>query len=604
MPFGFRAAPSSSDLDRKNFVFAARVLSLIAINCLSACLNARPTRAQPVYLSQAIFPNRPPLEDRNLPTPPALPPPEDLLNLPAPAAPTSPEAPTPAAPPAVLEPGEVPETIVVNRFEVVGSTVFSEAELAEVTAPFTGRPLSPAELYQVRSAITQRYIDGGYVNSGAYIPPQTLDSGIVRVQVIEGRLAAINVTGNGRLSAGYISSRLGVAGSAPLNVNRLLDGLRLLQLDPLIDNISAELSTGTEPGTSVLTVAVTVADTFQFDLVTDNGRAPAVGTWRRGVGLSEANLFGLGDALNVTYLNTDGSNEVIVDYTVPVSPRNATLNFIADLAGNRVIEAPFDVLDIQSNSQQYRLGFRQPVILTPTEELALGVALARESSKTEFLKGLIGEAVPFPTPGGEASGRTVMTALRFTQDWTRQGSRNVVALRSEFSFGIEALGSTINSEGPDSRFFSWRGQGQWVNLLASDTLLLLRGDAQVATKNLLPLEECGLGGGQTVRGYTQDYLLTDNCVLFTAEARVPVYRVPKLEGLLQVTPFVDFGAGWNVSTPNPENNVLTSVGVGLLWQQERLRARLDWGIPLISVPKRGTSLQANGIYFSIDYALF
>jgi hemolysin activation/secretion protein len=347
-----------------------------------------------------------------------------------------------------------------------------------------------------------------------------------------------------------------------------------------------------------------VVDTFQVNLLTDNDRSPAVGAWRRGVKLREANLFGLGDGLSLAYLNTEGSHEVAFDYTLPVSPRNATVNFNANFTDNRVVEAPFSVLDIQSASQQYRLGFRQPVIRRPTQELALGVALTRKRSKTEFLANLIGEAVPFPSPGADASGQTVVTALRLTQEWIQQGRRNVVALRSEFSVGLDALGATINAEGPDSRFFSWRGQGQWVNLLAPNTLLLRRGDAQLATDDLTPLEECGLGGSQTVRGYRQDFLLTDNCLLLTAEARVPIYQMPNGQGLLQVTPFADIGAGWNAKTPNPEDNLLASIGVGLLWQQERLRARLDWGIPLIAVPKRDSSWQTNGIYFSIDYTLF
>ena len=90
-------------------------------------------------------------------------------------------------------PGDVPETIYVERFVVNGSTVFNEAELAEVTAPFEERDLSFAELLQARSAVTQLYVDEGYITSGAFIPPQTLEEGVVTIQVLEGTLEDINV---------------------------------------------------------------------------------------------------------------------------------------------------------------------------------------------------------------------------------------------------------------------------------------------------------------------------------------------------------------------------------------------------------------------------
>jgi len=61
------------------------------------------------------------------------------------------------------------------------------------------------------------------------------------------------------------------------------------------------------------------------------------------------------------------------------------------------------------------------------------------------------------------------------------------------------------------------------------------------------------------------------------------------------------GKGWNVNGENP----LVSTGLGLLWKQgDDLSARLDWGIPLISVDGEKRSLQENGLYFSLRYSPF
>ncbi|MEM9485508.1 MAG: BamA/TamA family outer membrane protein, partial [Cyanobacteria bacterium P01_F01_bin.116] len=110
---------------------------------------------------------------------------------------------------------------------------------------------------------------------------------------------------------------------------------------------------------------------------------------------------------------------------------------------------------------------------------------------------------------------------------------------------------------------------------------------------------------QTVRGYRQNVLLTDNGFSLSGEVRLPVYRARDISGLLQLAPFVDVGGGWNHNGTNPDPNVLVSTGIGLLWQQgDRLTARLDWGIPLVDIDKRTSSLQENGLYFAINYRLF
>jgi hemolysin activation/secretion protein len=74
-------------------------------------------------------------------------------------------------------------------------------------------------------------------------------------------------------------------------------------------------------------------------------------------------------------------------------------------------------------------------------------------------------------------------------------------------------------------------------------------------------------------------------------------------GILQITPFVDYGTASNRSgNPNIDPSNLASVGVGLLWQSNNLSARFDYGIPLVYVRSRDDeTLQEKGLYFSIVY---
>jgi hemolysin activation/secretion protein len=492
-------------------------------------------------------------------------------------------------------------TITVQKFEVVGSTVFSADELEQVTKPFTQRPITFAELLQVRTAITKLYVDRGYITSGAFLPLQTIDAGSVKIQVLEGGLEAIEVNGLQRLNPDYVRSRLAIATNKPLNRERLIEALQLLQLDPLIANISAELAAGTKPGLNLLSVKVTEAKSFHGDLALDNRRSPSVGTLRRQAQIREANLFGQGDAIAVTYTNTDGSNSYDFSYTYPINPSNGTLSFAYSNSNSRAIEPPFDTLDILANSRSYELTLRQPLLLRPTQEFAIGITASRRESETSLL------GTPFPlSPGAETSGRTNVSALRFFQEYAQRSSKEVLALRSQFSVGVEPFALTVNDAPADSFFAVWRGQGQYVNLLAPDTLLLLRADAQFADRALVPLEQLGIGGQESVRGYRQDLLLSDNGLLASVELRLPILRAPEINGVLQIAPFFDFGTAWNSSgrkDPNP--STIAGLGFGLRWQQgDRLTIRFDYGIPLTSSGTSTRTWQENGLYFSLLWNAF
>ena len=338
-----------------------------------------PLKAQTVDLGQLPRPELPPPQDilpsqpqpQQPPQPPQpLPSPEDLLPSTPPAPPSSPTV-----------PNRILDNVKVQKFEVLGSTVFSQEQFKEILAPFTNKTLSFAELIQARSAVTQLYIDAGYITSGAYLPTQRLRDGVVKIQVVEGTLEEIKITGTKGLNPNYIRSRLARNTSPPLNRNRLLESLQLLQQNPLIANLSAELSAGTRPGASLLEINVTEADSFNIFLTLDNGRSPSVGSFRRRIQLREANLLGIGDGLSIRYTNTDGSDGFDINYTLPFNSRDGTVQLAYGTTSSDVIEPPFDSLNIESESSYFEISLRQPLFQTPTQEFTLGLTASRQESE-------------------------------------------------------------------------------------------------------------------------------------------------------------------------------------------------------------------------------
>ena len=550
-------------------------------------------QATPTIRPDFQRPITPPIEEPQ----PQLPPSQEIL-------PTVP-APIPMQPAA---PGNLPALITIKRFDVTGSTVFSPAELARITGKYTNKPLDFAQLLQVASEITQLYVSNGYINSGAYVPgDRSFDAngGTIEIKVIEGRVEDIVVTGTKRLDPNYIKSRIALGVGKVLKIDRTIDSLRLLQLDPLIKSISTELVSGQQPGTSIIQIAVTESPNWQAGASIANNRTPSVGEIIAQVSVSQNNLTGMGDGIGVTYGKSEASSVLDLNYTLPLNPRNGTLRFQYSNSNSRVIESPFDRLDINSNGQDFGLTYRQPIVQTPSQEFALGATLARRETNTGYLFSVIGERIAYPTPGADANGLTRVAAARFFQDYTVKDTQQVFALRSQVSLGVNALGATINPSSPDSKFLSWRGQAQYVRSLAPNSIFLFKVETQLADRPLLAIEQIGLGGQDTIRGYRQDLLLADNGVIASAEVRLPIFTAPDSRQVFQVVPFLDFGLGWNQPnnpSPNPNPSTIASGGLGLRYQGgDNFSARLDYGIPFTAIDTIKRTGQEKGFYFSLNY---
>ena len=593
-------------------------------------LTQTPTETQNPNLSEPLVPQTVPSQP-NLPQPanpsPSLqerktepnPDSSQLYECPVPV--RSPEPQTPLTQtPEDSNTNEVIEAISVTNFRFIGNTVFSQQTLeTEITSKFlrldsnTNRfsetKITFPQLQQLISEVTKFYNDRGYINSFAYIPTTSEEpnqrlqnrgaAGEVTIKIVEGGLESIRVrrrTGKQRLNLNYVCSRLAIA-SQPLQVSRLLDALRLLELDPLIGNISAELIPGSQSNRSALEVNFEEEKTFSAALLLDNRRAPSVGSFRRQLQLTEANLLGKGDGLSVAYTNTEGSNAFDLSYTLPLNPNNGTINLSAGITANRVVEKPFEKVDIKAEAQYLDITLRQPLLINPRQELAIGVTATKRETGTSIL----GEDFPL-SAGADARGRTAISALRLFQDWTVRDNDELLAFRSQFSIGFGAFNATVNSEAPDSRFLAWRGQGQWIRRLRRDTFLLAKTDVQLANRTLLPLEQFGIGGGNSVRGYRQDIFLGDNGISASAELRFPIVgQSDRGLGVLQIAPFVDAGIVWNSSgRENFERQVLVSLGTGLRWELgDTMSANFYWGIPLVERNLRGTTWQEKGLHFSV-----
>lgn len=580
-----------------NAVLVAWLLpSYAASNTLTTTLSPTTTGHTGDKVAQnqpapTVNPNPDPNRDRfpqPLPTPTPLPEQKEPILTP----------PTPET-----QPSQPNVSIFVRKLEVIGSTIFSATEINPIVQPLSGRSATLEELQKVADAITQLYLNKGYITSRAVLVNQVITDGVVQIRVIEGSLEEIQIEGTRRLNRDYVSSRVRLAVKKPLNINKVEEQLRLLRIDPLFDKVEASIGAGTKLGQSILTVRVKEANPFVSVFSVDNYSPPSIAPERGGVSLRYRNLTGIGDEISASYnfglnfgdFDRAASNVYDFTYRVPLNPMNGTLQFRAAPNNNKLVNPPAiqPFSDIKGSLDFYELSYRQPLVRSLKEEFALSTAFAFQGNDGSFTF----DGIPIN------AGRSRTRVLKFGQDYTRRDTQGAWAIQSQFSFGLDIFDAIVSSEpNQDGSFFSWLGQVQRVQQLGNDNLLIVQADIQLTPDDLPAFYEFFIGGGQSLRGYRQNARSGDNGYRLSLEARIPLLRDRQKIPTLQLAPFIDLGQVWN-KTDNPDNSFLASTGLGLLWQPIRnLNIRVDYGIPFVDIEKPSDSLQDNGLHFSLTYS--
>jgi len=516
---------------------------------------------------------------------------------------TTPENPPPSTATPTNTSSEEPK-FEVKKIEVKGSTIFNSEQLSKLTGPVEGKIASLKELKQLADAITQLYWDRGYLTSRAILADQANIDGVVQIRIIEGSVIKIETEGTKRINPNYVRSRIALGLRKPLNTADIEEQLRLLQTDPLFSKVEGILRPGTD-GENILVVKLTEAEPFKAALSVDSYSPPSIGSERFGMNAVYRNLTGEGDELAASYYFTakGGSNIYDLSYRLPVNAMNGTLELRTSINNNEVIQDPFKSFNIRGESQLYEINFRQPLVRSLRQELALSLGFTVQDGQTFTFAG--------PTAfgfGPDDKGNSRTRVLKFGQDYLARDTQGAWSLRSLFSLGIDVFDATKNADPiPDGQFFSWLGQIQRFQRISNDDLLIAQADIQLTPNGLLPSQQFVIGGGQSVRGYRQNARAGDNGVRLVLENQLTINKDENGNPVIKVAPFVDLGYVWNTSdNPNrlQRQTFLASTGVGVLWQLiPNLNMRLDYGVPLINLDDRGTNAQDEGFYFSVRYKL-
>jgi hemolysin activation/secretion protein len=506
--------------------------------------------------------------------------------------------------PADQKEGQISQVLRFNLEKIIfsGNTVFTNEQLQALAEPYVGKEIDTLDIQQIKNLITKSYIDNGYLNSGAVIPDQDIQDGILEINIVEGDLTEVHVSNKGRLRDKYISDRIRLDPHKPFNIYVLQERLYLLQQDPRIKRINADLGPGDEKGESKLNIDITEERPYNFLVQVDNHRPPSIGEFQGTLRFQQLNITGFGDKIDLTYNHTEGLDKGYVNYQWPLTADDKTLYIAYERSDSEVVadELPANAPKLENKYDTASLGLTIPFHKTSTATYNISLQLDKRYSETLI------DGIPRSYAGsGAIDGVSRITALRLVQNNLKFTPDTVYSFRHILSIGLDAFDSTKHSgepesEYPDSEFVTWLAQFQVAKQYSAiGVQAIFRTDFQITDSNLMPMEEIAVGGANTVRGYRENQLVRDNGLIASLEIRKSIFQSENAQHLLQIAGFADYGHAW-VHTGPIADATIYSVGAGIRWQWNKTAlAELYWGAPLKDVNNPDNSLQDDGIHLKL-----
>jgi hemolysin activation/secretion protein len=516
------------------------------------------------------------------------------------------QAATPA-PPLVPAATAVPEAprFDIERFDVQGNSLLDAEAIGSAVAPFTGKRKDFADVQRALEALQQKYQDLGFGTVQVTLPEQELDQGVIILRVIEPRLGKVVVEGNTVFDEANIRRSVPALkeGTTP-NVTAISRNSRLAN-ENAAKRTTVLLRAGENESVVDATVRVQDEKFWRASVSLDNTGSPDTGMWRLGVGFQHSNLFNRDHTLTVQYQldpepidQFDDLKILGIGYRIPFYNLNASLDLLAgyssigSASGQVISGVPFNLAG-SGTIFGARWNYQLPRVLGWNDyEHRLSFGLDYKAFSNHRL-GFIQNGVVQPVqPDVTVHPWSVTYSGTRTMDGAQFGFFGTF-LHNFYPHGNDAGSEKFNGPAPIGArpgvgrpaYTVWRAGMNYIHAFKNDVQVRAVTAGQWTRDALIPGEQFGLGGWESVRGMREREASNDRGLRASVEVYTPdlssAMSIPN--GRLRLLAFYDWGylsqnfKHATVCAPAACRFSATSVGVGMrLTLPQGFSMRLDY----------------------------
>jgi hemolysin activation/secretion protein len=469
-----------------------------------------------------------------------------------------------------LRGGADPTTLKVERFELQGNTLISEAEMAPLLQPHLGRQLTLDEIRAVADELTRLHISKGFKLAHTYVPEQSFANGTVQLLVFEGKIGSLKVNGAEHRSPEMLSDYFSeIVSDGQYREDEVVRSLLLVNDLPDV-KARIRLEKGQQKGTTDLVLEVEDRDPVGMWLSYNNYGSTSVGQNRAGLTAAHLDVSGVGDRLGVsTVVGFPTNTNVFVEaaYSRPLNTTGTRLN-LGYTNSAFALGEQFEILDVRGNADIFRLSLDQALERSLTHRSDLSLALTSNSIRNTLL------GAPF-SRDDYLKGSLIYSGL-----WLDVNGQSWLSAALSQGFGTSPL-NQASRQGAGGNFTHLHLDVLRIQNITPQFRWAGRALGQFSFNPLVAAEQFSLGGPYTVRGFPQAEMLADSAFVVSSEFRFsPLADDPQT---LELLAFIDHGRGTLKQPQVGEvaSRSLTGAGLGLRWNLDRdVQARLDLGFPI------------------------
>ena len=466
---------------------------------------------------------------------------------------------------------------MLRRVIVTGAVAIPHDRLLPAFKPFIGKKVSPADLSAIATAVGDIYRDAGFHLSRAIIPPQDIQDGRIRLQVVEGAITEVALKGEGAEQFGIRPMLDPVMAEQPSRLATLERQLLLVNGLPgvRIEDTGLE-EIGTATGRFRLTVYVNTWHVFT-SIGVDNLGSRSVGPWQSYATAAYNSLLAPGDSLVVNLSTTPTDPRQLafgrVAYDIPVGTDGARFG----ASGYYSEVWPGDERHLYNdNTKTESFEFHGSVVPIQSQKSSLTLTAGMtfsNAAENDFFGPIYSDHIRFAS---------------LTSDYRLQdnfGGANYLTL--SYRQGLNILGAShsdddfLSRDGASSDFSTVNFWYTRYQALSDAWSVKLAGAGQWASGPLFLSQQFYLGGAAFGRGYGSAEISGDNGLAGSFELRFDQKLNFRYFAGYQLYAFVDSGVAWNDGYGLNDGLSLTSAGGGVrLFMANDLQADIGVAVPL------------------------
>ncbi|MGC0780701.1 ShlB/FhaC/HecB family hemolysin secretion/activation protein [Pantoea agglomerans] len=460
----------------------------------------------------------------------------------------------------------------INQISLQQASLITPDTQKRLVAPYINQCLSLGRINQLVRAISEWYVQRGYITSRAFLTEQNLSHGTLNITVLEGKLEAIHLQG---ASARQLNMAFPTRAGRILNLRDIEQGME--QINRLRTTpVQIEIIPSTQPGYSIVNLTSTPEFPLTLGLNMDNSGQRSTGIGQLSGSLVGNDLLGVADRWFVS----GGRSSAFSDW------RDAQ-NFQAGVS----VPYGYGLLDYSYSWSNYHSRFNANSFDwysngdNISNRLSGSWVLFRNGQiKTGLQVGLnhyVGHNWLNETLLQSSSRK--LTSLQIGFNHTQKIAGGVATLNPMLSRGMPWFDAESDKgksdDFPKAEFRKWSVSSSYQRPVTQKMWWLSSFYAQWSPDRLYGSERLTIGGENSVRGYKEQYLSGDVGGYLRNELNYSLFTLPAI-GEVSTTLALD--GGWLQSDKQDRYAAGTLWGssVGLGTRNAHVSTQLSLGIPV------------------------